>query len=294
MFLKVSLAGLKRKGVMVGLLVIWALLGPSTGWGYEEAPVTDGGVLEGKVVLNGPPPPARIFHLIFSPNIDFCGRISDGKGNRLLKDFQVAPDGGLKDVVVAVVGVQQGKPFSYTPEITIENCRIAPWVTPVRNGHPFRMINNDPIAHDVQGYTLKDDYTFAMFNKPLTPETMATKTVRLRNGHYLFRTQCGVHDFMQSWGMAVGNPYFAVTGADGRFTIPDLPPGEYDVLAWHPHVKVRAGQIKIEPNGKAELNFAFEAEEIDIPLHDLQTQFRLDTALQPRHLVPPSVELQQY
>ncbi|MCG3116956.1 MAG: carboxypeptidase-like regulatory domain-containing protein [Candidatus Manganitrophus sp. SA1] len=294
MLLKVSLQRVKRMGMIIGLLAVWVLIGSSTGWGYEERPVTDGGVLEGKVVLNGTPPPARIFHLIFSPNIDFCGRISDGKGNRLLKEFQVAPDGGLRNAVVAVVGVQRGKPFDYTPEVTIENCRIAPWVTPVRNHHPFRMVNNDPIAHDVQGYTLKDEYTFAMFNKPLTPETMASKTVKLRNDHYIFRTQCGVHDFMQSWGLAVGNPYFAVTGPDGRFTIPDLPPGEYDVIAWHPHVKIRAGQIKIDPNGKSELNFAFDAAEVEIPLHDLQAQFRLDTAIQPHHLVPPAVELQQY
>ncbi|WDT79348.1 MAG: hypothetical protein MPW14_19710 [Candidatus Manganitrophus sp.] len=56
---------------------------------------------------------------------------------------------------------------------------------------------------------------------------------------------------------------------------------------------MRAGSVKIAPNGTAELDFTFDADEIDIPLHDLQTQFRLDTALQPRHLTPPSVELQR-
>lgn len=279
--------------IVVALFTLLVLFEGKEGWGYEESPVTEVGTLTGKVLLKGTPPPARIYHLIFSPNIDFCGKISDGKGNRLLKEFRTAPDGGLENVVVAVIGVERGKPFDYTPELTIENCRIGPFVTPVRNNHPVTLINKDSIAHDVQGYTLKDDYTFAMFNKPLTPEMIAAKEIRLRKGHYIFRTQCGVHDFMQTWGIAVGNPYFAVTGADGRFTIPDLPPGEYDVIAWHPHAKVRAGSVRIEPNGNAELDFTFDAAEIDIPLHDLQTQFRLDTALQPRHLAPPSVELQR-
>jgi hypothetical protein len=268
------------------------VLGSHPVLGYEETVVPEGGTLAGKVVLKGLPPPARIFHLIFSPNIDFCGKISDGKGNRLLKEFQVAEDGGFQGVVVAVVGIDRGKPFDYTPQLDIEHCRIAPFVTPLRNHHPLRIINKDPIVHDIQGYALKDDYTFAMFNKPMVPDSVSDKEVRFRRGHYLFRTQCGVHDFMQSWGIAVGNPYFAVTGPGGVFTITDIPPGAYHVIAWHPHMGVRAEEITIPPHGRATLDFQFNSSEVEIPLHDLQTAYRLQTALQPHHLSIPSIELQ--
>ena len=251
-----------------------------------------GGIITGTVTLKGTPPPVRIFHLIFSPNIDFCGMISDGKGNRLLKEFRVSEDGGFQDVVVAVVGVKQGKKFDYTPEIGVKTCRISPFVVPIRNHHPITLVNKDPIAHDIQGYTLQDDYTFAMFNKPMVPDSTAIKQIVLRQGHYIFRTQCGVHDFMQSWGMAVGNPYFAVTGADGSFTIPDLPSGTYDVIAWHPYMKVQAQKITVPVNGRVALNFQFDASEVDVPLYNLQKDYRLETALQPHHLVSPSVELQ--
>jgi hypothetical protein len=283
----------KRKSwVLFGVLVLFTL-GVSQAQGYyEEIPVWGGGALTGKVILKGTPPPARIFHLIFSPNIDFCGKISDGKGNRLLKEFQVAGDGGLQGVVVAVVGVERGKPFEFTPEMAIENCRIAPFVTPVRNHHPVRIINQDPIIHDIQGYVLKDDYTFALFNKPMVPESIAVKEIRFRKGHYLFRSQCGVHDFMQSWGIVVGNPYFGVTGPNGDFEITDIPPGTYYVIAWHPHMKVQAQEITLSPHGQASLNFELDASEVKIPLHDLQMEYRLQTALQPHHLIPPSIELQ--
>ena len=279
---------------MIGASLLGVLtLGLSaTGWTYEEITVTSGGTLTGQAVLDGPPPPARIFHLVFSPNIDFCGKISDGKGNRLLKEFQAAPDGGFQGVVVAVVGVEKGKTFDYAPKIEIENCRIAPFVTPVRNHHPLSIVNKDTITHDIQAYSLADVYTFAMFNKPMLPESAASKEIRIRKGHYVFRTQCGVHDFMQSWGLAVGSPYFAVTGSDGRYTIPDLPPGDYDVIAWHPHMKVQAQRVTVSPNGHAALDFRFHSSEVDIPLHDLQTAYRLETALYLRTLAPPSVELQ--
>jgi len=270
--------------------VIWS--GSGSAFSYDEITVHSGGTISGKVTLTGTPPPTRIYHLVFSPNMNFCGKISDGKGNRLLKEFQVAGDGGFSGVVVAVVGVKQGKKFDYTPKLEIENCRIAPFIMPVRNEHPLEIVNRDPVVHDIQGYTIQDAYTFEMFNKPMPPESKAEKPVRMRKGNYIFRTQCGVHDFMQSWGMAIGNPYFAVTGPDGSFSIGDLPPGEYDVIAWHPHMEMRAERVTVPANGRAELNFRFETSEVHIPLHDLQTAYRLDTALDARIPPVPSLELQ--
>ncbi len=278
--------------VVVTWLVCAVLGGQAPARAYQETTVTDGGTLAGRVVLNGAPPPARIFHLVFSPNMDFCGSISDGKGNRLLKEFRVAADGGFEGVVVAVVGIERGKAFTYAPEIQLEHCRVSPFITPVRNHHPISIVNKDRIAHDIQAYTAGENYTFAMFNKPMLPDSAATKDVRMRKGQYVFRTQCGVHDFMQSWGIAVGNPYFAVTGADGRYTIPDLPPGTYDVIAWHPHMKVRAQQVVVGPSGRVALDFRFDAAEVEIPLHDLQTAYRLETALDTRTPPIPSIELQ--
>ncbi len=262
------------------------------GEAYEVADVTLGGTLRGRVFLKGTPPPAKIYHLIFSPNIEFCSSISDGKGNRLLREFRASADGGFQDVVVAVVGVQAGKPFGFTPKIEIENCRISPFVTPVRNHHPISITSNDPVTHDIQAYTMRGEYTYAMFNKPAPEGTDVLKEVRLRKGHYIFRTQCGVHDYMQSWGIAVGNPYFSKTDNEGYFEITDIPPGTYFVIAWHPRMDIEARRITIRPGGQVVTTFEFDAKEVKIPIHDLQTTYRLDTALQPHHLVPPSVELQ--
>lgn len=285
---------MSRAAVLLVFLVIFVMFSGASGvWGYEEGPVVSPGILRGKVYLQGTPPPARIYHLVFSPNIDFCSKISDGKGNRLLKEFKTDAGGGLRDAVVALVGVQRGKPFDFTPEVKIEICRISPFVTPVRNRHPISIVNHDPISHDIQAYTLKGDYTFAMFNKPMIPESSALRMVRFRDGHYLFRTQCGVHDFMQSWGMAIGNPYFAVTGEDGSFTISDIPPGTYDVIAWHPHLQVQTRQVTLEPDGTVDVFFQFDSTEVNIPLHDLQTGYRLSTVLQPSHLELPLLELQR-
>ncbi|NIQ02832.1 MAG: tetratricopeptide repeat protein, partial [Nitrospinaceae bacterium] len=61
---------------------------------YTVISVDDGGTLKGRVTLQGPIPKPRSFHLIHSPNIEFCSRISDGKGHRLLFDFSVSETRG--------------------------------------------------------------------------------------------------------------------------------------------------------------------------------------------------------
>ncbi len=282
-----------NKNIFIGMFVVGFLfLNGLTGWAYEEIIVNSGGTLTGQVFLKGTPPPPRIYHLIFSPNIEFCRDISDGKGNRLLREFNVSSDGGFENVTVALVGVKKGKPFDYTPIIWIENCQIRPFVTPVRNNHPITISSVDPITHDIQAYTLKDEYTFAMFNKPMPAKASVKKQIEFRQGHYIFRTQCGVHDYMQSWGMAVGNPYFAMTDREGRFVIADIPPGTYYLVAWHPHMKVQAREVTIPPEGRVTAGFTFDSAEVHIPLHDLQLSYRLGTWLEPRHLVPPKVKLQ--
>jgi len=275
------------------MVFILGNLSPSA-WGYEEAVIRNGGNLKGQVYLDGPPPPARVYHLIFSPNIEFCRSISDGQGNRILYEFKTALDGGLEDVVVSLVGVKKGKPFNLNPIIWLENCQIRPFVTPIRNGHPVTIANNDPIFHDIQGYSLDAKYTFQMFNKPVLAKATVHEEVQFRPEHYIFRTQCGVHDYMQSWGIAVGNPYYAVTDDKGFYEIENIPPGTYYLLAWHPNMPVQAQEVTIKSNKTTEVGFIFEASEVRIPEHDLQTSYRLQTWLQKGHLVPPKVKKQTH
>ncbi|MEE9258981.1 MAG: tetratricopeptide repeat protein, partial [Nitrospinaceae bacterium] len=90
---------------------------------YKFASVDNGGSVSGRVTLKGPIPMARPFHLIHAPNIEFCSRISDGKGNRLLFDFDVSDDRGLKDTVIFIRGVKKGKLFSKKVQtINISRC----------------------------------------------------------------------------------------------------------------------------------------------------------------------------
>ena len=53
------------------------------------------------------------------------------------------------------------------------------------------------------------------------------------SGEALVRLRCDVHPWMAGWLVVVEHPYAAVTDAEGRFTIADVPPGAYTLAVWH-------------------------------------------------------------
>jgi hypothetical protein len=65
---------------------------------------------------------------------------------------------------------------------------------------------------------------------------------------------------MQSYFVILRTPYFAVTGDDGSFVLPDLPPGRYTITAWHETLGTQSHEIEINSRGEPQtLNFTFTA-----------------------------------
>src|SRR5881628_3788788 len=115
------------------ILSIGSLLTVSSALAYQEVTVTDGGTITGKVTLKGNKPAPRGFNLVTFPDPVYCGRISNGQGFRLLQEFTVGEYFGIKDVVVALEGIERGKPFPFEKErIEALDCQFKPFVTVVR------------------------------------------------------------------------------------------------------------------------------------------------------------------
>jgi hypothetical protein len=105
----------------------------------------------------------------------------------------------------------------------------------------------------------KDRSEAAMYHKHMAGAPMK-QLVNLSKGRRIFVMQCGFHAYMESWGVAVSNPYFAKTDEQGRFTITDVPPGTYKLVIWHPYVRTTIEQtVTIGPGGKTEANIAVPA-----------------------------------
>ncbi|MGH7254771.1 MAG: carboxypeptidase regulatory-like domain-containing protein, partial [Nitrospirales bacterium] len=123
---------LGRVLLLLVTICLWAS-GPGPASAYEVVEVLEGGTLAGTITLSGPVPPPKGFNLVTFPDPEYCGRISNGSGWRLLRDFTVGPDGGLKDVVVMLEGIEAGKPFDLSvPRVEARDCRFLPFVSVIR------------------------------------------------------------------------------------------------------------------------------------------------------------------
>ena len=247
-----------KHSIAAGILSLFLL---GTASAYEEVTVSGGGVITGTVKLDGAVPKPKGYNLTTLPDPFYCGRISDGQGWRILQPFQVGPAGEFRDVVVYLEGIDKGKPFGEgtVPQIEARDCLFLPFTTVVREDQTVTVVNMDPVMHDIQAYETSHLGPRVLFNVPLPmnpqhPRNLKDRSdaglyhkhmagapmkqlVSLSKGRRIFVMQCGFHAYMESWGLAIRNPYFAKTDEQGRFTMTDVPPGTYKLVVWHPYVR---------------------------------------------------------
>ena len=245
------------------------------GWAYQEIEVKNGGTIQGKATLIGKMPFPRIYHLILFPNIDMCAEIdTDDEMNRVLDDFKVSPDGGLKDVVVTIQHVDAGKPFNKEPiNIVAENCKFLPDVSIIRQGETFKVDNLDAVMHNSQVY--QKERGKILLNIPIPAEEVSDGKITFKKHYKIMQMICGMHEFMQTWGYRVQNPYYSQTKIDGNFKIDNIPPGEYKLTAWHYLMKKQTQKIKIAAGETVDLSFVFNADKVVRPFYETMKSGRI-------------------
>ncbi len=235
---------------------------------YQEIDVQNGGTVQGQAKMFGEMPFPRHYHLILFPNIDMCAEVdTDEEMNRVLDDFKISADGGLKDVVITFNHVEAGKPFNKQPIlITSENCKFFPDVNVIRQGETFEVDNLDAVMHNSQVY--QKERGKILLNIPIPAEEVSDGEVNFKKKYKIMQMICGMHEFMQTWGYRIQNPYYFITDLDGNFNIGDIPPGEYEVTAWHYLMKPQKRKIKIVAGETIDLKFDFDADKVVRPFYE--------------------------
>jgi len=235
---------------------------------YQEINVQNGGTIKGNAKMIGSMPYPRIYHLILFPNIDMCAEVdTDDEMNRVLDDFKVSPAGGLKDVAITLEHVEAGKPFNKEPiNILSENCKFFPDLNFIRQGESFKVDNLDAVMHNSQVY--QKERGKILLNIPIPAEEVSDGKVTFKKKYKIMQMICGMHEFMQTWGYRVQNPYYFKTDDQGNYNIGDIPPGEYIVNAWHYLMKPQKRKIKIAAGETIDLSFVFDADKVERPFYE--------------------------
>ncbi len=289
---------------MVSRVLLFAFCGIiicTPAWSYTDITVENGGTLKGKVTLLGEKPRPMAMNLVTIPDAVYCGRISTGTGWRIVEDFIIGQDGSLKDAVVTLKDVKRGKAFNLNKvEIEAIDCDFSPFVNVIKDQDELTVINMDPIEHDIQGYeTARERGARVLFNRPLPmnpfhkvvslfgdnahthmPGQPMVEKIHLRKNRNIFVMQCGFHPYMFSWGVVLDNPYYSITKEDGVFEISDIPPGEYEVVVWHPGMKSYLQQkVQVKAGKTANVNFQYESPQGRRSAHEMHENPRFGMEL---------------
>ena len=109
----------------------------------------------------------------------------------------------------------------------------------VRPNANVKTTSKDPILHTTHAQT---ENGRTLFNVALPiPGLTITKPAGAAGN---VRLVCNTHPWMRGW-MVVTDEAAAVTGADGRFTIDNVPPGTYELRLWHESLKSAPQKITV-------------------------------------------------
>lgn len=212
---------------------------------YTGTEVTDGGAIAGYVVAHDPPRPRRDYPVTTDRRV--CGdHVPD-------ESLLISKEGRVANVVVSIEGIRKGKPVDQRirPRLAAAGCRFVPHVLAVSVGQKIVIYNGDPLLHTVRA--VMDPHT-TVFDVSLPVQNQ--KIPKLIRSPGIMKLDSGAgHVWMSGWILAFNHPYFAVTGDDGTFSIKGVPPGTYEIRAWHEVLGTQIAKVTISPGATSEVVF---------------------------------------
>lgn len=162
----------------------------------------------------------------------------------------VGDGGGVANAVVFLENVLAGKPFpDTTPTLDQRECVFRPHVLVAHAGRPLRLRNSDPVLHNVHAYMMRGSYE--VFNVGMPPGAELTRDAPAP-GAVALKCDAG-HRWMKAYLFSAENPYVALTGPDGRFSIEGIPPGKRTVRLWHETLGELSVPLTLPASGAVEL-----------------------------------------
>ncbi len=198
--------------------------------GYKTIKVKYGGAIVGTVRWDGPVP--KPLQLPVTKNSEICD--PDSRKTVNLGRLEIATNGGVANTVVYLKDITEGKAMDL-PELRQRldqrNCRYVPHIFLVPEGTAMQLKSSDPILHTVHMSGAANN------NIPFPFQNQYVPVALQRTGVVDLKCNAG-HVWMNAEILVVKHPYYAVTDSDGSFRLTDVPPGEYEIEAWHEGWKI--------------------------------------------------------
>ena len=129
------------------------------------------------------------------------------------------------------------------------NETFLPHVLAITTGTTVDFPNSDRIYHNV--FSLSKPARFDLGRYAVG----RSKSIRF-NRPGIVRVFCDIHSHMNAFILVFSHPYFAMTDAEHRYRIDNVPAGTYQVTAWHAGLQSEAHSVTVAAGLQTELDMA--------------------------------------
>ncbi|PYV17919.1 MAG: hypothetical protein DMG21_06790 [Acidobacteria bacterium] len=247
----------KKMFAVASLLVAICLCGAA--WERAAAPRVPSarpespavGEISGRITFEGEPPPLQEVDMSKDP---VCAAAN--KPPVYLEDGKVNRDGTVPN---AFVYIQAGaEKFSLTPpkkpaELNQVRCVYKPHVVGVMVGQELDIVSSDPTTHNVRVTPhLNPEWNHSQ------PPGGAPLKKKFAHPEIMIFADCNQHPWMEAYIGVTSNPFFAVSGDDGKFVIQGVPPGQFTLGAWTATFGTQERKVTVEPGQTVKADFVFK------------------------------------
>jgi len=225
---------------------------PAGGGGSKVDPATAGDV-KGVVAFEGAAPRNEPIKMNADP---VC--VKQNTTPQAQETYMVSADGKTLGNVFVYVKDGLDKYSFDTPtesaKIDQQNCRYHPHVFGMRVGQPLEIVNSDPTLHNIHAMPKGN----AEFNNGQPIQGMKMSHT-FDKPEVMVPFKCDVHGWMNAYVGVMSHPYFFVTKEDGKFDLPNLPPGTYTLEAWHEKLGAQTATVTIGAKESKDVTITFKA-----------------------------------
>ncbi len=150
------------------------------------------------------------------------------------------------------------------PQVAQLDRRFSPDLLVIPAGSTVSFPNMDPIFHNIFSLSKAKSFDLGSYDRGQTRKVLFPKPG-------IVDVYCHLHPNMAATIVVTPNRWYARADGSGRYRIPDVPPGQYTVVAWHKYAGFFRKTIVVEAGHDSVADFFIPLEANDnqeVPIKD--------------------------